>query len=84
MLRGNQERYDELRQAAALVDGLVLQVVELHEPTISRYRGSETATCDRGCLGSFQGESAYWPEDCPTTQLLARELGVHLDLEWRR
>lgn len=74
-----QEKYAELL-AAARANGQPAQaVVELHAPEVSiEPPGWPTHLWCRGCFGAVQGSDAYWPEDCETTKIVARCLGVEL------
>jgi hypothetical protein len=75
-LQSVEAKYQELLAAARASGPVVLLVVELHAP--SEHLAYGTYRSCRGCTGTLQGEDPSWPEDCDTTQTVARALGVVL------
>lgn len=71
-----QEKWQELLAVAMVAGPAVQAVVELHAPQ-KAYGLTAYVDC-AGCVGSIQGDTPSWPEDCTTTQVLARALGVEL------
>ena len=76
-----RERYQELLNLARLAGPVALAVVELHEPSDSLAHGIYLPC--QGCSGTIQGDEPSWPEDCDTTQVVARALGVDLGIKPR-
>lgn len=75
-MRKPSERHAELLDVAAREHEALRVVVELHSPSGTTWPHSY-AVCS-GCFGTVQGDEPGWPEECETTQAVARALGVEL------
>lgn len=67
--------HQELLQAAT--DEIVSAVLALHCPVRNGSGPFDWPRCN-GCVGTIQGDSPVWPDDCETTKVIARRLGVEL------
>ncbi len=65
----------ELLQRAA--DPVLKAVIEAHCPDTT-WITPDTHTDCAGCNGNIQGDGIGWPDDCSTTTIAARGLGVTL------
>lgn len=63
----------ELLRAAT--DEIVSAVLKLHAPLRSGSGPFDWPHCN-GCVGTIQGDSPTWPDDCDTTQTIAPYLHV--------